>query len=210
MGILILGTGGHAKVALDILLEMKEAVQGFLDDNPATHQKRIHGYPVIGPIHDWRKYGRRLAMGIGSNSAKKTIYHSLGAEPYWVNMIHPDAAISRFATIGMGSMICFGSCVGPDAHIGDLCVVNTGATVDHDCFLGDYSHIAVGAHLSGNVTVGEGAFVGAGSVARQGTNIGEWSTVGAGAVVVKDVPAHVTVVGVPASIMAMRSDPIPS
>jgi sugar O-acyltransferase (sialic acid O-acetyltransferase NeuD family) len=207
---MILGTGGHAKVALDILLEMKEAVQGFLDDNPDMHRRKIHGYPVIGPIHDWRKYGRRLAMGIGSNEAKKRIFESLGEEPYWVNMIHPDASISRFATIGMGAMICFGTCIGPDAHIGDLSVVNTGATVDHDCFLGDYSHIAVGAHLSGNVTIGEGAFFGAGAVARQGMSVGDWATVGAGAVVVKDVPPRVTVVGVPAAIMAERSDPIPS
>lgn len=201
MGILILGTGGHAKVALDILLEMGESVQGFLDDNAENHGKAIHGYPIMGPISTWRDHGRRLAMGIGANSVKKTIRENLGADPYWVTMIHPDAAISRFATIGDGAMICFGTCIGPDAKVGELAVVNTSASIDHDCVLGDYGHVAVGAHLSGNVTIGEGGFFGAGAVARQGITIGEWATVGAGAAVVKNIDPHVTVVGVPAKLL---------
>lgn len=196
---MILGTGGHAKVALDILLEMKETVEGFLDDNPEMHGKKIHSYPVIGPITDYKKYGRRLVMGIGDNKIKKAIFEKLGDGPYWYNVRHPSAIVSKYAQIEAGSMICMGACIGPDARIGRLAVVNTGATIDHDCMIGDFAHVAPGAHLSGNVTLGEGAFFGVGAVSRQGITVGEWSTVGAGAVVVKDVPANVVVVGVPAT-----------
>lgn len=196
---MILGTGGHAKVALDILLEMKETVEGFLDDNPEMHGKKIHSYPVIGAIGDYKKYGRRLVMGIGDNKIKKAIFEKLGDGPYWYNVRHPSAIVSRYAHVEPGSMICMGACIGPDAHIGRLAVVNTGATIDHDCVVGDFAHVAPGAHLSGNVTLGEGAFFGVGAVSRQGIKVGEWSTVGAGAVLVKDVPANVVVVGVPAT-----------
>lgn len=197
---MILGTGGHAKVALDILLEMKETVEGFLDDNPEMHGKKIHSYPVIGPIGDWKLYGRRMVMGIGDCKIKKAIYDKLGDGPYWYNLRHPSAVVSKFAHIEPGAMICMGACIGSDAHIGKMAVINTGATVDHDCVVGDFAHVAPGAHLSGNVKLGEGAFFGAGAVSRQGITVGEWSTVGAGAVLVKDVPPNVTVVGVPAKL----------
>ena len=49
--------------------------------------------------------------------------------------------------------------------------------------------------------VKRGASLGSGVVVLPGLTIGEWSMVGAGAVVVKDVPAHATVVGNPARIV---------
>jgi acetyltransferase-like isoleucine patch superfamily enzyme len=54
------------------------------------------------------------------------------------------------------------------------------------------------------VTVGEGAFLGVGTVAGPGCRIGAWSIVGAGAVVVKDLPANVTAVGMPAAPIKER------
>ena len=44
----------------------------------------------------------------------------------------------------------------------------------------------------------EGSFVGSGTVINGQLTIGEWALVGSGAVVIKDVPARKTVVGVPA------------
>ena len=47
-------------------------------------------------------------------------------------------------------------------------------------------------------TVGEGATLGANSTIVCGLTIGPYALVGAGSVVVRDVPAHALVVGVPA------------
>ena len=49
------------------------------------------------------------------------------------------------------------------------------------------------------MTVGEGAFLAAGSAAIPGVTIGPWATVGAGGVVIRDITAGMTVVGVPAT-----------
>ncbi len=48
------------------------------------------------------------------------------------------------------------------------------------------------------MTVGQGALVGIGATVMPGRSVGDWSVVGAGACVIEDVPAGVTVVGVPA------------
>jgi len=41
-------------------------------------------------------------------------------------------------------------------------------------------------------------------------NIGEGSKIGAGSLVIKSMPAHVTVVGVPASVIGTPLDEIPA
>lgn len=197
-GILILGTGGHAKVAADIALEMGLTIAGFLDDNVERQGQTLLGFPVLGAVTDWRTLvPEGLALGIGSNQSRQKLMVDHPDAP-WVTLVHPRATISRFASIGEGTMVAFGVCIGPDAHIGRGAIINTCASVDHDNYIGDYAHIAVGATLAGHVEVGEGALVGAGCVTKPGVRIGSWSVIGAGAAVVTDIPAGVTAVGVPA------------
>ncbi len=201
MAVLILGTGGHAKVAADIVLEMGLELMGFLDDDDATHGDSLLGYPVMGPIgaiEGLQPTG--VALGIGSNGVRLRLMERYRSAP-WITLIHPYSAVSRFATIGPGSMVAFGACIGPGAQLGRGVIVNTKASVDHDCNVGDFVHVAVGATLAGSVRVGSEALVGAGSVVIQNLTVGSGSIVGAGAAVVRDVPDGVTVMGVPARVV---------
>ena len=197
-GVIILGTGNHAKVACDILLEMGSTVRGFLGDNEAMHGEELLGFPVLGPIDAWASFSPSpLALGAGSNQLRKEFMTRCEGAA-WVTMIHPRANVSRFAQVGEGAMVAFGACVGPLAVVGRGTIINTKASVDHDCSIGDFAHVAVGATLAGTVSLGEGAMVGAGATVIQNLQIGAWATVGAGAAVVRSVPDGVTVIGVPA------------
>jgi acetyltransferase-like isoleucine patch superfamily enzyme len=51
-----------------------------------------------------------------------------------------------------------------------------------------------------------GASIGSGAVILCGVTVGEGALVGAGAVVTRDVPAHATVAGAPARLMAQLGD----
>jgi acetyltransferase-like isoleucine patch superfamily enzyme len=53
-------------------------------------------------------------------------------------------------------------------------------------------------HIAGNVSIGECVEIGVGTKVIQGKSIGDNSIIGAGAVVVRDIPANCTAVGVPA------------
>jgi maltose O-acetyltransferase len=53
--------------------------------------------------------------------------------------------------------------------------------------------------------LGRGCYIGAGAIILHSISIGEEAIIGAGSVVTRDVPAHTTVVGVPAKIIAQRT-----
>jgi UDP-perosamine 4-acetyltransferase len=116
----------------------------------------------------------------------------------WLAVVHPAAYVHPSVKIAEGTVVFAGAVIQPDAVIGAHAIINTGATVDHDCAIGDFVHVAPGTNLAGGVRVGRGAFLGIGSAVIPYRSIGEWTTVGAGGVVIDDLPARITAVGVPA------------
>ena len=64
--------------------------------------------------------------------------------------------------------------------------------------------VTVGAEGRRSPTLGDGVFLGAGAKVIGPVSIGEGARVGANAVVVHDVPAHATVVGIPARVVRRR------
>ncbi|MBD2760430.1 serine O-acetyltransferase [Yimella sp. cx-573] len=104
--------------------------------------------------------------------------------------IHPGAQIGKrfFIDHGMGVVI------GETAEIGDDVMMYNGVN------LGGRTLAKVKRHP----TLGDGVTVGAGARILGPVTVGAGSAVGANAVVVKDVPAQSTAVGVPAVVRPMR------
>lgn len=101
--------------------------------------------------------------------------------------IHPGATIGRrfFIDHGMGVVI------GETAEIGD------DVTLYHGVTLGGTSWKEGKRHP----TLGNGVVVGAGAKILGPITIGDFSKVGSNAVVVRDVPANATAVGIPARVL---------
>ena len=138
-------------------------------------------------------------IACGSNSKRRQLSEALLQRGALLDtIIHPQAAVSPSCSIREGTVILSGAIIATSAHLGRCCIVNHGASVDHNCNIGDYANICPGARIAGNVTVGSGAFVGIGSSIVQGIHVGPDSVIGAGAAVISDVPAGMTVGGVPA------------
>ncbi|HEX4608908.1 MAG TPA: serine O-acetyltransferase [Urbifossiella sp.] len=64
--------------------------------------------------------------------------------------------------------------------------------------------VTIGAEKRQSPVLGDGVFVGAGAKVIGPVRIGDGARVGANAVVVHDVPAHATVVGIPARVVRTR------
>ncbi|MGQ4495915.1 serine O-acetyltransferase EpsC [Dermabacteraceae bacterium P13101] len=99
--------------------------------------------------------------------------------------IHPGARIGRrfFIDHGMGVVI------GETAEVGDDVMLYHGVT------LGGRSL----KHVKRHPTVGDGVVIGAGARVLGPINVGCHAKIGANAVVVKDVPAGATAIGIPAA-----------
>ena len=205
-----LGSGGHARVVIEILqIGGVYEIVGLLEEDASHAGTVVMGVPVLGSEELLDGLVRdgvdNFFIGVGSTSnsgRRRRLYEvalERGLRP--ISATHPRAVVSSSATVSPGTMIMAGAILNPGVRVGCNVIVNTGALVEHDCGIGDHAHVATGARLAGGVRIGTGAHVGAGAPVRQGLLVGEDSVVGAGAVVVTDVPPRVVVVGVPAKVL---------
>lgn len=196
--LVIIGTGDHARVALETAHALGIEVCGFVE--PDEHRpiaNSMAGIPVLRRLDS-----HRFIVAIGDNRVRSRIYiGAIAAGNIPVTLVHPAAVVLGGAEIGHGTHICAAAVIGVDTRIGANVILNTAASVDHDNAIADHAFIAPGCRLAGRVTVDEGAHVGLGSTVVEGRRIGSWSFVAAGAVVTTDVSPSSRVAGVPARPM---------
>ena len=203
--LLVLGSGGHAKVVVDAALSAGWDVLGVLDRDPSLAGKTVLGRPIIacdehGAAALCGQYEAQIVVGIGENATRRRIFEMLRAAGAAVaTIVHARATVARSCTVGAGSVVFAGAVLNPDTRIGANAILNTSSSVDHDSCIGDHVHISPGVHLGGMVEVGEGTHIGIGAVIRNNIRIGSWCVVGAGSVVVKDLADRVLAFGVPAT-----------
>lgn len=196
MKLVIIGAGGHAKVAVETAQLAGWEVVGFADDNPNV---ALLDFPYLGKPNDIKPTEDiHLILAIGSNSVRKKMDLALSDRFSWATIIHPRAIISSRAKLREGTVVFAGAVIQADTMIGRHCIVNSSASIDHDCKIADYCHIAPNAVLAGGVTLEDGVFIGAGSVVTPSRHIGAWSILGAGGVAVNNLTANETFMGIPA------------
>lgn len=204
--VFLYGSGGHAKVVLDILRLRETAVVALLDDDESRTNMDVMGTPVVHAAQALETLLYRNVLygviAIGDNRIrmeKATLIRNKGYE--LLTAAHPAAVVADSVVLGAGTVVMAGVVVNWDAQIGENVILNTGCTVDHDCIIGQGAHISPGVNLGGNVTVGERTHIGIGSAVLPGVTIGADTIVGGGAVVIHDLPGGVTAVGVPARVI---------
>ena len=102
--------------------------------------------------------------------------------------IHPGATVGRCVFIDHG----MGVVIGETAEVGNGCTIYQGVTLGGtSLYRGAKRH----------PTLGEGVVVGAGAKVLGGFKVGDGARIGSNAVVVKEVPAGATVVGIPGRIV---------
>lgn len=213
--VVIIGAGGHGREIAEILRHREAVsggvrVRGFVDDREALHGSVLDGVPVLGGW-PWLEGADRSQVAVIVAVGQPAVTRRLVARAQelgfrFASAISPLAHISPLAEIGEGVAIFPHVVINTGVRLGSYCTANVGVTLSHDTRVGPWTNINPGVRLAGNVTVGEGCYLGMGTQVIQGKTIGPWTVIGAGAVVVRDIPANVTAVGVPAAVIKTREE----
>jgi len=165
--------------------QLREDIECIFERDPAARNvfEIVTTYPGIHALI-MHRFAHRLW-----NAGWKWLARAVSMFSRWLTgiEIHPGATIGRrfFIDHGMGVVI------GETAVIGDDCTLYHGVTLGGTSWNKGKRH----------PTLGNDVVVGAGAKVLGPITIGDGGRIGSNAVVVKDVPANATVVGIPGRIV---------
>jgi sugar O-acyltransferase (sialic acid O-acetyltransferase NeuD family) len=206
--IVIMGAGGFARELLWLIESLGNwNILGFVRSEINGTREQLHGYPNYPTIHDF----------LNCQTSSETIYYALGAGTPKVKrmmdseartaglviappLVFPTVHIHPSVQLSDGVVICAGTIVTVDIHIGYGTMLNLHCTVGHDTKIGEYCTFSPGVHISGNVRVENDVECGTNSSIIPNVTLGEGCIIGAGAAVVRSIPAQAVAVGIPAKV----------
>ena len=190
--VIVLGSGGHARVLIDALLLNSVKLLGTTDVVPKNMS--LLGVSYLGDDDVVERYSPSevcLVNGVGSISQpylREKLFKKFKNLGYkFINVIHPFAVIAADVRLGEGVQVMAGAILQSGSVIGDNVIVNTNASVDHDCRIGQHVHLAPGVVVCGNVCVEELGHIGAGAKILQSVRVGAHALVSAGTLVKSDI-----------------------
>jgi len=116
----------------------------------------------------------------------------------FATVVHPSARVHHSATVGVGSFVSVCASMGPDCKIGQHCMVGVMSGIAHDCVVGDFVTIGRCVIINGGCILEDGCTIEDYAILRPNVRIGRNALVRAASTVLRDVPASITVAGIPA------------
>ena len=203
--VIIFGSTGLAKAALEIFNSNNIVVYGFLDDDEKTHNTEINAVTVLGATDDHgftKLIGQKCEAFVATDdNAQRKEYVEYLIETRKVmplNALHQSASISDSFSIGHGNFVNAGAILSNDSKMGNHNVINSKAIIEQDVEIGDFVQIGAGSIINTKVKIEDEVFIGSGVTVVAGVTIEKGARIGAGSVVVGDVKKGQTVFGNPA------------
>lgn len=203
--VIIFGSTGLAKAALEIFNSNNIVVYGFLDDDEKTHNTEINTVSVLGATDDHgytKLIGQKCEAFIATddNSLRKEYVEYLieTRKVMPMNAVHQSASISESFVIGHGNFVNAGAVLSNDSKMGNHNVINSKAIIEQEVEIGDFVQIGAGSIINTRVKIENEVFIGSGVTVVAGVTLGKGARIGAGSVVVGDVKKGQTVFGNPA------------
>ncbi len=209
--IVIIGSGGTSLNTSQIIedansVKRKYNIIGFLDDDEAKAGKEFCGYPVIGKISDILKFDKCQFIVAGFASDRdigrvKRICHTMGLSlDRFETIVHPAATVSKYASLGQGSVIAAGVRIMPEVKIGDLVSISPNCYISHHIVVHDFTFIANSVSTAGGCIICWSCYQVANSSLMGGICIGANSFIVICAVALRDVEEGSVMTGNPSKL----------
>lgn len=207
--LVIFGAGGLGREVAVLIHQLNEAaaapqweLRGFYDDLTPT-SATVAGLPYLGTAADLNAVREPLhvAVAVGSSAGRAAVVSRLTSPKlFFPPLIHPGVAHEPYQRLQLaeGCIIQQGCILTTDIHLGRFVLLNLGCTVGHDAELADFCSLMPHANVGGAAQLETGVYLGTNATIIQGVRVGAGTVVGAGAVAVRDLPAGITAVGIPA------------
>jgi sugar O-acyltransferase (sialic acid O-acetyltransferase NeuD family) len=203
--LVIVGAGGLGREVLVLLHQLNDQqptwdLRGFYDDVPPSTALPL---PYLGTVADLRATAEPMAVAVavGSSQARTAVVARLSAGHLsFPTLIHPGVSCAPYQHLqfGAGCIITQGCILTTNVRLGRHVLLNLGCTIGHDAVLEDFCSLMPHANVGGQAHLAEAVYLGTNTTVINKVRIGARSILGAGAVAVRDLPADVTAVGVPA------------
>lgn len=201
--LILVGGGGHCKSVLEAAESAGYSIHGVLD-MPDEVGKEILSTKVIGTDDDIPAYVDKaefvVTVGfIKDPTIRIKLYNKIketGGK--LATIVASTAYVSKYATLGEGTVVLHQAFVNAGAKIGKNVILNTATNIEHDAVIGDHCHISTGTMVNGECKVGERCFIGSQSVLANCITIGDDIIVGAGSFVRKSITEKGIYAGNPA------------
>jgi sugar O-acyltransferase (sialic acid O-acetyltransferase NeuD family) len=184
--LILIGGGGHCAACIDVIeQEDKFQIAGIVEKD--VGRETLLGYPIVGGDDNLRylrsnyDYALITVGQIKTPSIRIRLFEYAKSLGFILpNVISPRAYVSRYASIGQGTIIMHDALINSRATIGYNCIINSKALVEHDAVVEDYCHISTGAIVNGCAIVRQGTFVGSNAATKENVTTKEYDFVRAG------------------------------
>ena len=193
---------GNAIEALDCVDYSKFEVIGFVDDSPEKIGAHQYGVTVFDRSLFSKNPNAKVLAVPGSPTSFKTrnkVIEGLQLDlTRFVNVIHPAAHVSSFASLGTNCLLMEGVVIKAGASIGNSVCMLPYSVLHHDSRIDDYSLIGSSVVIAGYVQIKEKCYIGSGSKVKNNTEIGHECLVGMGSNVLQSLSPKEVYFGNPA------------
>jgi sugar O-acyltransferase (sialic acid O-acetyltransferase NeuD family) len=189
--IILIGGGGHCRSVIDVIEQERQFEIAGIVDKPELFESNIQGYSVIGNDSDLDSLAKKyqyalITLGqIKSPLVRIKLFNkAIQAGFIMPNIISPNSYVSKYSTIGKGTIVMHNAMINANVTIGDNCIINSKALIEHDCLISEHCHISTNTTINGDVIVKPRCFIGSGAIIKESALIGENSFIKAGSLVI--------------------------